>query len=262
MIKKIAIANWKENPGTETRAARLFRAAMAAAGRAKNVAVAVCPPFVYLERLSEMLRRQPKARLALGSQDVFWEEKGPYTSEIGPAMLRRLGARFAIIGHSERRRWLHETDAMVNKKLKLALADGLGVVLCVGEPASVRRKGIAAAKNYVGSQLRKDLSGLRKPKSGIRGLIVAYEPIWAVGTGNCDNPEDAREMSIFIRNILKSKFSFADPVVLYGGSVDSDSIGGYVKYKEIGGALVGGASLKSGEFGKITNKISKANVQP
>ena len=136
----------------------------------------------------------------LGAQDVFWEDQGAYTSEVGPAMLRSIGAKYVIVGHSERRKFAKETDAMINKKIALAVRDGLKVILCVGEPLSVREKGAEVAKKFVAQQLLKDLKGISlKPGS----LYIAYEPIWAIGTGRSDKPEDAREMAVFIKSSLK-----------------------------------------------------------
>jgi triosephosphate isomerase len=156
-------------------------------------------------------------------------------------MLKDLGVEYVIIGHSERRQILGETDEMINKKVLAALRAGLKVILCVGEI----KKGLAEAKNYVSQQLNKDLKGVGD------SLIVAYEPVWAIGTGDYCQPEDSLEMIKFIKNIVNFK-------MIYGGSVDSKNIAGYVKYPEINGALVGGASLKIDEFQKIINEVSKS----
>ena len=191
-MPKLLAANWKENPRSEMQALALFRA-VANIKIPRGAEVAVCPPFIYLEKIAEVRRREKKQHLALGAQDVFWEEKGPFTSEVGPAMLRSLGVQYVIVGHSERRKWLKETDKMINKKIKLALKDGLRVILCVGESLAVRRKGTAVAERFVESQLQKDLAGTH----GVTGaqLAVAYEPIWAIGTGRYDRPEDAARMA-------------------------------------------------------------------
>ncbi len=251
-MTKLIAANWKENPRTEARALELFRA-VAKIKPSKNVEVAVCPPFIYLERLAEVRGREKRHHVTLGAQDVFWEEKGAYTSEVGPKMLRSLGVEYVIIGHSERRRWLKETNAMINKKIKLALRDGLRVILCVGEPLAVRKKGESAAKNFIKTQLKKDLSGIAREKRNARERVIAYAPIWAIGTGRHDDPKDAREMAEFI----KRKLGRPTLMVLYGGSVNSRNIGDYVQYKSIDGALVGGASLKAGEFKKIIANVAK-----
>jgi triosephosphate isomerase len=158
-----------------------------------------------------------------------------------------------IIGHSERRRFAKETDAMINKKIALAMRDGMKIILCVGESLSVREKGVEVAKRFVGQQLAKDLKNISL-KAG--KLYVAYEPIWAIGTGRSDKPEDAREMAVFIKKLLK-KTKRASPKFLYGGSVNSANAADFVQLKEIDGALVGGAGLKAEEFKKIINAGKK-----
>lgn len=250
---KLIAANWKEHPKTERQALALF-GAVTKTKRPAGVEVAICPPFIYLEEVARAFRRMSavaRERLAIGAQDVFWEEQGAFTSEVGPAMLRSLGARYVILGHSERRKFAHETDAMINKKIALALRDGLKVILCVGEPLAVRRKGVAAAKRFVQQQLAKDLRNISLKKGSV---AIAYEPIWAIGTGRNDKPEDAREMAVFIKSLLKKQKHIAVRF-LYGGSVNGRNASDYVQLLEIDGALVGGASLKAAEFKKIINSI-------
>jgi triosephosphate isomerase (TIM) len=250
-LQKLIAGNWKEHPKTEAQALALFKA-VAKGKRPHGVEAVICPPFVYLEGIAREFKKMPraaKARLALGAQDVFWEEQGAFTSEVGPKMLRSLGVRYVILGHSERRKFAKETDAMINKKIALALRDGLKVILCVGEPPAVRRKGIAAARAFVRGQLLKDLKGIA-PKSG--AIAIAYEPIWAIGTGKNDLPEDARAMAAFIKSLLKLR-KHIKVRFLYGGSVNGANAGDYVQLEEIDGALVGGASLKAEEFKKIIN---------
>jgi triosephosphate isomerase len=254
-LPKLIAANWKEHPKTEAEAFALFRA-VAKIPRAAGVTVAVCPPFLYLEEIAREFKRMAppaRARLAIGAQDIFWEEQGAFTGEIGPAMLRSLGVRYVIVGHSERRRFAKETDAMINKKITLAARDGIKIILCVGESLSVREKGAEVAKRFVGQQLAKDLKNISFKKAG--GLCVAYEPIWAIGTGRNDKPEDAREMAAFIKSLLK-KTKHISPKFLYGGSVNGKNAADYVQLDVIDGALVGGASLKADEFKKIINAIT------
>ena len=251
-MPKLLVANWKENPVKESTAAKLF--GDIAKAKRTGVEVVICPPFIYLEEVAVSYRKMApaaKKNLGLGAQDVFWEESGAFTSEVGPKMLRSLGAKFVIIGHSERRRLMKETDAMINKKMQLALRDRLQPILCVGEPATIRRKGMALAKAYVRNQLEKDLVGIDPAPR----LTIAYEPIWAIGTGKNDTPKDAADMADFIKTFLKHRENEdggrnAGGVVrvLYGGSVNAQNIADYVQWKEIDGALVGGASLKVDEF--------------
>lgn len=266
MARKIIAANWKENPKNEKDALKLFRGVAKAANGA--VRVILCPPFIYLDEIAHAWkkmhggrRHKKEEQLALGAQDAFWEEKGAFTSEVGPRMLRGLGMEYVILGHSERRKWMKETDAVINKKIQRALADGLRVILCVGEPLAVRRKGLSAARNHVASQIRRDLAGVASRDR--RHLMIAYEPIWAIGTGRYDNPEDACEMAEFIKRKASGGRSArgggaaGGVPVLYGGSVTSKNIAEYIKYNSIDGALVGGASLKVGEFKKIINITCK-----
>ncbi|MBI4094846.1 MAG: triose-phosphate isomerase [Candidatus Liptonbacteria bacterium] len=238
-MAKLLVANWKLNPIRETEAVRLARASDAKG-------VVICPPFPFLKAVGKILRRAK-----LGAQDMFWTEQGAYTGEVSPQMLKKAGVEYVIVGHSERRRWLHETDEMIGKKVVAALKAGLSVVLCVGEPISVRRKGLAAAKRFAGTQLRKDLGGVSHLTSHISHLVITYEPLWAIGTGRADNPRDSAAMAHFIKKMCASRFALRDLQVLYGGSVTSKNIRRIFEYNEIAGALVGGASLNAAEFRKI-----------
>ncbi len=248
MREKLIAANWKEHPRDLGEALRLF-GATAKIAAPKGVRVAVCAPSVYLERLAAERTRTRAKHIALGAQDVFYEEEGAYTGAVGPRMLVSLGVEYAIVGHSERRRFAHETDGEINLKIKAALAADLKVILCVGEPRAVRRQGTAAARKFVAAQLAADLSGVRAGKKG--SVAVAYEPIWAIGTGRNDPPEDAAMMADFIRMRVRVRNQAKPPLVLYGGSVDGKNAAAYAGSPHIDGALVGGASLHAAEFGKI-----------
>jgi len=221
----------------------------------KNEEIVVCPPFVYLSRLASFINKNSKIKL--GAQNLFFESQGAYTGEISPKMLKNLGVEYVIIGHSERRRYLKETDEMINKKVLAAAKTGLKTVLCVGEEKhrlgiKNRKLEIKKAKKIIKNQLGKDLKGIHNSLSKIYDfLIVAYEPVWAIGSDNFCHPADAREIIKFIKNILNSKFKTQSQKVLYGGSVDSKNIGSFIKYPEINGVLVGGASLEKNEIKKI-----------
>lgn len=251
-MKKILVANWKMNPLGEDEALRLAKAS-------DEKGVVVCPPDIFLKPIHNVLRKAD-----LGSQNVFWENSptgGAFTGEISLSMLKKQGVSHTIIGHSERRKHLGETDEMINKKVLAALANGFKVILCVGESGVVRREGIDQAKSFIKSQLIADLKDLSKIKSRVGNLIIAYEPIWAIsaglGTGHADNPEDVLEMIKFIHSVLSSKFSVLNSKVLYGGSVTFSNASRILRWPEIDGALVGGASLKALEFKKIINVVSK-----
>ena len=229
------------NPGSLAEAVKLAKAIDAKG-------VVICPPFPFLSEVKKYIK---KAKL--GAQNVFWENPAPggaYTGEVSATMLKKIGAEYVILGHSERRVYLNETDEIINKKLMTSLATGLKPVLCIGEPRAVRGKGISAAKKYVAGQLKKDLRGVHVAP------IIAYEPIWAIGTGKAEEPSAAAEMAGFIKSLLASAPYRLDTKVLYGGSVTSMNILRIISYRELDGALVGGASLKSQEFKKII-KLTK-----
>jgi len=255
-MRKLLAANWKENPKSEKAALELFkRTSRGFAG--KNISIVICPPFLFLEKIADEFRRGRLGKnVLLGAQDIFWEEQGPYTSEIGPKMLKALGLRYVIVGHSERRTWMHETDAMINKKIKLALRDGLDVILCVGEPFAVRKKGVSAAAAFITAQLKKDLAGISRSAYKKGSVTVAYEPIWAIGSGRAAKPDDIVAASAHIKRALREK-GFAKALVLYGGSVTSKNVADFVQLDEIGGALIGGASLKADEFRKMVSIVEK-----
>ena len=220
----------------------------------ENVDVVVAAPFVYLYPIRSLLKR-----VKLGAQDVFWAapegrasprfagRETAYTGEISVTQLKDLVVRYVIVGHSERRA-LGETESRINKKLKVVLEAGMTAVLCVGEPQGTRDKGEEAAKEFVESQIKADLDGIEGWKLENENLLIAYEPIWAVGTGNNAVPEDAAKMISFIKSILNSQFSILNSRVLYGGSTNAENIGGFMARNEIDGALVGGVSLDAGEF--------------
>jgi triosephosphate isomerase len=216
----------------------------------------VCPPFIYLSEL-----KIKNLKLKIGAQNVFWANDGAYTGEISPKMIKNLGVEYVIIGHSERRKFLGETDETINRKVKAALKAGLKVVLCVGELSRAKRdkrQETRKAKNYVRNQLQEDLKGISKIHvANPMSLIIAYEPVWAIGAVVSDTPEDASEMIKFIKRILNSRFKILNSKVLYGGSVDSKNIKNFIQLKEIDGVLVGGASLKSAEVKKIIEITSR-----
>ncbi len=200
----------------------------------------ICPPFPFLASVEKALKHA-----ALGAQDVFWKRHGAYTGEVSAPLLKKLGASYVIVGHSERRMHLHETDEEVNRKTLTALVHGLMPIVCVGEPKAVRKRGIQAAKKYVGSQIKKGLRHVHGP------VIVAYEPIWAIGTGVPDKPEQSAEMITFIRKTVHAVSRVAPVACLYGGSVNPKNAHGFLSKKEIDGALVGGASLNGKSFQAI-----------
>lgn len=248
-MKKLIVANWKMNPQTHGEAERLASAVSKLALKFKGVETVLCLPFVWLADLSQKYAD----KIEFGSQDVFWENPsaggGAFTGEISPAMLKNSKVKYAIIGHSERRRHLGETDEMINKKVRAALKNGLRAILCVGETFQEHKKG--ATQFALRRQLRKDLEGISKFRDR---LAVAYEPVWAIGTGVPETPQNAEAAAMFIRSEISKLMPrrVAGGVrIIYGGSVNSRNIGGYLAMPSISGALVGGASLDAKDFGKI-----------
>ena len=226
-MKPLIIANWKMNPLTPKEAKALFDAVKKGA---KGPEVVICPPFVYLPLLKG---------LPLGAQNCSWEEKGAYTGEISPLMLKEMGVDYVIIGHSERRKYFGETDEQINKKISKALAAGLKVIFCIGETEAERSSG---KKNEVlERQIKTGLSGINNQEN----ISVAYEPVWAIGTGNNCSVQETKESIDFIRKFVP------ESRILYGGSVNGENSGPYIKEAGANGLLVGGASLKADEFIKI-----------
>ena len=272
-MSKLVIANWKSNPSTSAEAIRLAKESTKDAP--KNVDVVLCAPSVFLESLSKTLQVSSfRFQAALGAQDLFWESPpaggGPYTGEILPSMLKKLKVSHAIIGHSERRRLLHETEDMINKKVLAALNAGIVPILCVGEPEQRgKSKGESEklAQNYIRKQLEKDLKGLSVRSSlSSHPLIVCYEPAWSISTAhgvkgqnNADTPANATRMIRNIKNYLTSHlFPLSSFHFIYGGSVNPKNAEAFLNEPEIDGVLVGGASLKPAEFRSILKIASQA----
>lgn len=243
-MHKLIVANWKMYLSPKD-SAELFKIA------AQKSGAVICPSFVALNQLGVLAE---KNGIGLGAQDCFWENRGAYTGEISPLDLKNLGCEYVIVGHSERRNYFHETDEIVNKKLKAALAVGLTPILCVGENESERKKGKAATR--VVEQLKKALAGFGKLKTG-QGIIIAYEPIWAIGTGKACDPKTATEMHQLIKDKVAKLVGVKNVRVLYGGSVDDKNIASYLKHSEIDGALVGGASAKKDIFVSLLSAAAK-----
>jgi len=213
------------------------------------VEVAVIPPFVDIRTVQTAVEAG-KLPIAYGGQDISEHESGAYTGETSGQMLAALGATYALVGHSERRQYHAETEQITNAKVKAAFAAGLVPILCVGEPLEERKAGKHV--EYTLAQLEGGVEGLSAEDAA--KIVVAYEPVWAIGTGEVATPEDAQEVCAAIREALRGLFSpeVADAVrVLYGGSVKSSNVAEIMGKEDVDGALVGGASLKADEFAKI-----------
>lgn len=245
MEKKLIIANWKMHYGPLKAGAwvRAFRRERLP----KDVDVAVAPPFVSFAAVRASLGRASIP--AMASQDVFWEMEGKYTGEVSPAMLEEFGIRYGIVGHSERRKHFGETSDMARKKAAALQSVGIAPVLCVGETIAERREGDAL--KVVRAQVRAGIKGVRP--DGKSPLHIAYEPVWAIGTGRPCSPHDIKEMHDAIREVLKKAYGpkGSDVRILYGGSVDEHNILEYMTTNGINGALVGTASLDPAAFARL-----------
>ena len=211
--------------------------------------VAVFPPFTALRSVQTLISAD-KLRITYGAQDVSAHDKGAYTGEVSAPMLAKLGCTYALAGHSERRQYHHEDDALVNAKARAALRAGVTPLICVGEPLEIRRGG--GHLEHVLGQLGGALKGI--PAEQVGSLVIAYEPVWAIGTGEVAEPADAQEVCGAIRERVSAVHGSgvaADVRILYGGSVKAGNIAAIMAQPDIDGALVGGASLDAGEFARI-----------
>jgi triosephosphate isomerase len=241
--------NWKMNT-TVAEAVALVREMLPELDRIDNVDKVVCPPFVSLAAVKELLK---ESSVKLGAQNLYFEQKGAYTGEISPLMLAGL-CQLVIIGHSERRQYFKETVELVDKKVQAALKAGLKPILCIGETLKENESGQTEAV------LTKQLS-LTSSQAYHTGLVLAYEPIWAIGTGKAATGEQANRTIGFIRRHIAKQHGqeIAQAVrILYGGSVTAANIAEFIEQPEIDGALVGGASLKAGEFLSIVRQTSSS----
>jgi triosephosphate isomerase len=246
MRKPIIAGNWKMFKRI-SEAIELVEGLKRELREVKEVEVVVCPPFTALAAVGKELRGSV---LKLGAQDMFWETQGAYTGEVSPEMLQDVGCEFVIIGHSERRELFHETNLSVNKKVKSALKNSLVPIMCIGEKLEEREAG--ETFSIVHRQLEEGLQGLTAAE--IKKIIIAYEPVWAIGTGRTATPEQAEEVHAYIRTYLTKKYSaeVAESLrIQYGGSVKPENIASLIQEPNIDGALVGGASLKVETFSQI-----------
>ena len=258
MIKKYFVANWKMNPKTFKETESLMKSYREAVKPldAKRTKVVVAPPFLFLRGL---LKKNQSEKISFAGQNCFWRPEGAFTGEISPAMLRQLGAEYVILGHSERRKFMGESDEMINGKLKAALKERLKVILCLGETDSPEQN----SKGYF--ELKKGLQeGLKDIKaSNLGDIIVAYEPVWAISTNpgaRPDSPDNALSSILYLRKLLGEMYSrplALKTKILYGGSVNSKNIKDYFCQEAVDGVLAGGASLNGSEAIKMLEHISE-----
>ena len=235
-------ANWKMNK-TVPEAMDFIYSFLPAVEGVKDADIVIAPPFTSLFGIAERL---VGTNVKLSAQNVFYEEKGAFTGEVSPLMLTDVGCDYVIIGHSERRQYFGETDDTVNKKIRACQKNGLNVIFCIGETLRERESG--KTQEVLRSQT---LSGLRDVDA--KKLVVAYEPVWAIGTGKTATPQQAQDAHTFIRNTVREIYpGDADSIrILYGGSVTPENVDSLMACPDVDGALVGGASLKPDSFEKI-----------
>ncbi len=240
--------NWKMNT-TVNDAVKLVKSMLGGLDKVGDVEKVICPPFVSLAAVGDLVRG---SSVKLGAQNIFYEEKGAFTGEISPLMLADL-CEYVIIGHSERRQYFNETGEIIDKKVKAALQVELKPILCIGERLEENEAGRTE------EVLTRQFMASSDRMYYLRGLVIAYEPVWAIGTGKSATGEEANKTIGFIRQIISHKHGndIADSIrILYGGSVTADNIAEFMRQPEIDGALVGGASLKADEFLSIARQTS------
>lgn len=249
MRKTLIAGNWKMNNDVEQSVKLVESLKLMSEKFDSNAEVLICPAFTSLYAVKEALR---DSDIKIGAQNMHFEDKGAYTGEVSPLMLKNIGVDYVIIGHSERRQYFNETDETVNKKLKSALKHNIGPILCVGE--TLREREEKKEKETVRNQIVKALENIQL--SDAEKIVVAYEPIWAIGTGINATSVQANEMASFIRICISEIYNeqLSDKIIIqYGGSVNGDNAMDILSQSDIDGALVGGASLKADEFLKIIN---------
>ena len=255
---KLIVANWKMLPESLAQAQEILEftnESMESMTDEKAFSLVFCPPFVFTEEVGKILKMSHlEDKAFLGAQDIAEEDKAALTGEVSGSMLRRLGVSYVIIGHSERRWKLNEPDAIVNKKLKMALRNELIPIVCIGE----RTRG-GNFKEFLENQIDKTFEGLTSDEVG--KCIIAYEPVWAISTNpgaKPDTPESALESIYVIKRLLTTHYSLlTTPLFLYGGSVNSKNAESFLREKEIDGVLVGGASVNKEEFARILKIASR-----
>ena len=246
-MKTFIIANWKMNPQKLTDAKLLLDPIIKQLKNTKKTEIIICPPFLYLPIVKEQIEQNIK----LGAQNCFWEKQGAYTGEISLLMLKNIGCKYVIIGHSERRTILNESNQMINKKIVAALDSCLKPIFCIGEKKQDKEK------NKISIVIKNQIEqGLKKiTKKQILDIVFAYEPIWAIGTGKSCLPDEAKVARLLLQKIIAKKYSnqLAQKIqIIYGGSVNSLNAKDFIKEAGFQGVLIGGASLNAKEFVKIT----------
>ncbi len=254
-MKKLIVANWKMNPDAPGRAVVLANKIEQSLARVRNIEVVIAPPFPFLLPIAAVVKRAK-----LGAQNVFWEDAGAYTGEVSWHQLKHIKINYVIIGHSERKLFLGETDEMIHNKVHILLENGMTPILCVGE----RERMDDDIPEIVGTQIKAALKGIKK--TFIKKLVIAYEPIWAISTmpdARPDTPASAFRAVVYIRKIMSELYdrSVGEEVrIIYGGSVKAKNIRAFLEDGRMQGALVGGASLDASEFAEIVTCASRVGM--
>ncbi|MFA5779411.1 MAG: triose-phosphate isomerase [Elusimicrobiota bacterium] len=251
MSKRVSLiaGNWKMNKTVEESVELInaIKQKLSDGSATSDREVLVCPPFTSLVVVKEIVKNSV---IKLGAQNMYFEKSGAYTGEISPLMLKNAGVEYVIIGHSERRQYFGETDESVHKKMKVAFENSIIPIVCVGETLQQREKN--EAFSVIEKQVKIGVEGLSAEQS--KKLVIAYEPVWAIGTGKTATPQQAEEIHAFIRKIYTEMYGkdAAESIrILYGGSVKPDNVSEIMRQPDIDGALVGGASLKADDFIKL-----------
>ena len=243
MRKKIIAGNWKMNNDI-SESQKLVSGIISGLGNDKHCDVILCPPFTSLSEVNSLIKN---TQIKLGAQNMFYEDNGAFTGEVSANMLKSVSCEYVILGHSERRTIFDESDDFINKKIKKAIQSGLKVIFCIGESLSQRENG--TTNEIVKSQIFKGLEGITEEE--MKSVIIAYEPIWAIGTGKTAMPAQAQEVHLFIRELVAEIYSSSvseNLIIQYGGSVKPDNARELLSQRDIDGALVGGACLKADSF--------------
>lgn len=243
--KKMIVGNWKMNPATMDESKKIIKGITKAAEAAKKVDVVVCPPFIFL---SEVKKAIAKAKIALGSQDIYFEDAGSRTGFVSPVQVAGVGTKYTIIGHSERRD-RGETDEMVNQKISAALRNGLTPIFCIGEK---ERHSNGDYLEHISMQIQKGFATIAK--TDLQKVVIAYEPVWAIGAKTAMTPHDIYEMVLYIKKVLREKYDAIvseSVAVLYGGSANAENAEAIIKDGEVDGLLVGREALVPENFSKM-----------
>ena len=251
-MKPLIVANWKCNPTTRKETEKLFNSIKDGLKGIPNIEIVVCPPLVYLSII-----KPQNSNIKIGAQDSFWEKCGAFTGGASPLMLKDLGCQYVILGHSERRIYFGDTDEIINKKIKATISEGLIPIFCIGETEAEKKKGETG--KVLEAQIKKGLEGVSENE--MKNIVIAYEPVWAIGTGNPCSPGETKKSTVFIRKFISNLYPDVEVNnlgILYGGSVNSQNARDYFTKSGVEGFIVGGASLKPEEFIKIVKILGGA----